>query len=217
VRAPARRPLGVRGRGVRCFALNDSVVPLIHRTTPQYRASRCSWSSCAVLGMSGSSPSRRSWSSAITRRWSVTSCRTRKSWDGEATEARETGQMSCSETETVTMLRVESRPLPLVSPEIELTSNAPTGCIDHPQELPAGMTSTVESTLNVLRWTAHGAPHRAWFGRGRFVAVRNGGACSRGPHRAVRARDRFPASIRRACASRLTPVSRHEARPSVQS
>jgi len=62
--------------------------------------------------------------------------------------------MSCSETETVTMLRVESRPLPLVSPEIELTSNAPTGCIDHPQELPAGMTSTVESTLNVLRWTA---------------------------------------------------------------
>ncbi|MBT1676136.1 hypothetical protein [Curtobacterium aurantiacum] len=54
----------------------------------------------------------------------------------------------------MTMLRVESRPLLLVSPEIELTSNAPTGCIDHPEELPAGMTSTVESTLNVLPWTA---------------------------------------------------------------
>ena len=42
--------------------------------------------------------------------------------------------------------------------------------LDRPEELPAGMTLTVEDSRNVLRWTVQGAPHRAWFGRGRFVA-----------------------------------------------
>lgn len=42
--------------------------------------------------------------------------------------------------------------------------------LDRPEELPDGMTLSVEDARNVLRWTVRGASHLAWFGSGRFVA-----------------------------------------------
>ncbi|OII15473.1 hypothetical protein [Curtobacterium sp. MCBA15_008] len=42
--------------------------------------------------------------------------------------------------------------------------------LDRPEELPDGMSLSVESERNLLKWTACGTPHRAWFGAGRFIA-----------------------------------------------
>ncbi|MBT1676133.1 hypothetical protein [Curtobacterium aurantiacum] len=42
--------------------------------------------------------------------------------------------------------------------------------LDRPEELPDGMSLSVENERNLLEWTVRGSPHRACFGGGRFIA-----------------------------------------------
>lgn len=41
---------------------------------------------------------------------------------------------------------------------------------NRPEELPEGMTLTIQKGKNLLVWEVDGVGHRAWFGGGRFVA-----------------------------------------------